>query len=54
MYKSNYSIVGFIVEVFLKELVEIGIVYDIVVMEDLGSGSFVDFLVYGFMKELMV
>jgi L-seryl-tRNA(Ser) seleniumtransferase len=51
VHKSNYSIVGFTAEVSLKELVELGARHDIPVMEDLGSGTFVDFSRYGLIKE---
>ncbi len=48
---SNYSIVGFTAEVSLKELVALAGRYQVPVMEDLGSGTFVDFSRYGLMKE---
>ncbi len=48
---SNYSIVGFTAEVSLKELVALAGRYQVPVMEDLGSGTFVDFSPYGLMKE---
>ncbi len=51
VHKSNYSIVGFTAEVSLKDLVELGTAHQIPVMEDLGSGTFVDFSRYGLMKE---
>jgi len=51
VHRSNYSIVGFTAEVSLKELVEMGHRRDIVVMEDLGSGTFIDFSKYGLVKE---
>jgi len=51
VHKSNYSVVGFTKEVPLNELVELGRKHDIAVMEDLGSGTFVDFARYGIMKE---
>ena len=51
VHKSNYSVVGFSTEVPLKGLVELGRKYDLPVMEDLGSGTFVDFARYGMMKE---
>ena len=46
VHKSNYSVVGFSSEVSLEELVELGAKYHIRVMEDLGSGTFVDFSKY--------
>ena len=51
VHRSNYSVVGFTAEVSLKELVEMGHQRDIVVMEDLGSGTFIDFSKYGLIKE---
>ena len=51
VHRSNYSVVGFTAEVSLKELVEMGHRRDIAVMEDLGSGTFIDFSKYGLVKE---
>ncbi|MBW2646709.1 MAG: L-seryl-tRNA(Sec) selenium transferase [Deltaproteobacteria bacterium] len=51
VHTSNYSVVGFTSEVPLTELVPLGKRFDIPVMEDLGSGSFVDFSKYGLAKE---
>jgi L-seryl-tRNA(Ser) seleniumtransferase len=51
VHRSNFSIVGFHKEVTLEELVVLGNKYHIPVMEDLGSGTFVDFSFYGLMKE---
>ena len=51
VHKSNYSVVGFTAEVSLEELVDLGAKYQIPVMEDLGSGTFVDFSKYGLLKE---
>jgi len=51
VHRSNYSIVGFTAEVSLKELVALGARRGIPVMEDLGSGTFVDFSKYGLIKE---
>ncbi len=48
---SNYSVVGFTAALSLKELVELGARYSIAVMEDLGSGTFIDFSKYGLSKE---
>jgi L-seryl-tRNA(Ser) seleniumtransferase len=48
---SNYSIVGFTAQVPLRELVELGARHGIPVMEDLGSGTFIDFARYGLLKE---
>ncbi|MCG2830526.1 MAG: L-seryl-tRNA(Sec) selenium transferase [Desulfobacteraceae bacterium] len=51
VHKSNYSVVGFTADVSLNELVELGEKYRIPVMEDLGSGTFIDFSKYGLLKE---
>jgi L-seryl-tRNA(Ser) seleniumtransferase len=51
VHTSNYSIVGFTADVSLETLVELGEKYKIPVMEDLGSGTFVDFSKYGLLKE---
>lgn len=51
VHKSNYSVVGFTKEVSLGEMVELGRNHGIPVMEDLGSGTFVDFSRYGITKE---
>jgi L-seryl-tRNA(Ser) seleniumtransferase len=51
VHTSNYSIVGFKAEVTLEELVLLGKKYHIPVMEDLGSGTLVDFSEFGLTKE---
>ena len=51
VHTSNYSIVGFTSDVPLTELAELGRRYHIPVMEDLGSGTFVDFSDYGLTRE---
>ena len=51
VHKSNYSIVGFSEDVPLSDLVKLGRRYGIPVMEDLGSGCFIDFSKYGVIKE---
>lgn len=51
VHKSNYSVVGFSAEVSLNRLVALGEKYQIPVMEDLGSGTFIDFSTYGLPKE---
>ncbi len=50
-HTSNYSIVGFTAAVALSDLVAIGRRRDLPVMEDLGSGTLVDFSRYGLLKE---
>jgi L-seryl-tRNA(Ser) seleniumtransferase len=51
VHQSNFSIVGFHKAVSLEDLVKLGTQYHIPVMEDLGSGTFVDFSQYGLVKE---
>jgi L-seryl-tRNA(Ser) seleniumtransferase len=51
VHKSNYSVVGFTSEVPLSELVALGARHGVPVMEDLGSGMFIDFSRYGLVKE---
>jgi L-seryl-tRNA(Ser) seleniumtransferase len=51
VHRSNYSVIGFTAEVSLKELVELGNHHGTLVMEDLGSGTFIDFSKYGLVKE---
>ncbi|NIO06750.1 MAG: L-seryl-tRNA(Sec) selenium transferase, partial [Deltaproteobacteria bacterium] len=54
VHTSNYRIVGFSSEVDLPDLVAIGKKHKIPVMEDLGSGAFVDLSQYGLPKEPLV
>jgi len=51
VHKSNYAIVGFTKEVSTEELVNLARKRGLLVMEDLGSGCFIDFSRYGLMKE---
>ncbi len=51
VHRSNYSVIGFTAEVSLRELVELGADRGIPVMEDLGSGTFIDFSKYGLVRE---
>jgi len=51
VHTSNYSLVGFTAEVSLEQLVALGRKYQLPVMEDLGSGTFIDFSKYGLSKE---
>ena len=50
-HTSNYRIIGFHKEVSLEELVELGDRYNLPVIEDLGSGNFVNFPDYLDIKE---
>ena len=54
VHRSNFSVVGFTKEVSLAELVDLGSRHSIPVMEDLGSGTFIDFSKYGLEKEATV
>jgi L-seryl-tRNA(Ser) seleniumtransferase len=51
VHTSNFSMLGFTAEVALEDLVALGNKYHIPVMNDLGSGSFIDFSKYGLTKE---
>jgi len=51
VHTSNYSVVGFTKGVSLLELVDLGKKYGLPVMEDLGSGTFIDFSKFGLLKE---
>jgi L-seryl-tRNA(Ser) seleniumtransferase len=51
VHTSNYRIVGFTSEVALPELVQLGRAHNIVVMEDLGSGTLIDLRPYGLPEE---
>jgi L-seryl-tRNA(Ser) seleniumtransferase len=51
VHTSNYRIVGFTLEVPLEELVALGQARQVPVMEDLGSGSFLDVSTLGLERE---
>jgi L-seryl-tRNA(Ser) seleniumtransferase len=51
VHQSNYSIVGFTTAVALNDLVQLGRQHSLPVLEDLGSGTFIDFSSYGLIKE---
>jgi L-seryl-tRNA(Ser) seleniumtransferase len=51
VHTSNFQVVGFTKEVPLSELVRLGERHGIPVMEDLGSGCFIDLSAYGLSKE---
>lgn len=51
VHTSNYKICGFTKVVESRELVSLGEKYKIPVIEDLGSGSMIDFSKYGLTKE---
>jgi L-seryl-tRNA(Ser) seleniumtransferase len=54
VHTSNYKVVGFTAEVTLEELVAIGKKHNLPVMEDLGSGAFIDLSQHGLPKEPIV
>jgi L-seryl-tRNA(Ser) seleniumtransferase len=51
VHTSNYRIVGFTTEVELPDLVKLGKQHNIPVVNDLGSGSLIDFAPYGLTQE---
>jgi len=51
VHTSNFRILGFTAEASLKELIALGRTRGVPVMEDLGSGCFVDLSPYGLEKE---
>jgi len=54
VHKSNFKMTGFVSEVSLEELVEIGKRRNVLVVEDLGSGALVDFGLFGLPGEPVV
>ncbi|MBW1709516.1 MAG: L-seryl-tRNA(Sec) selenium transferase [Deltaproteobacteria bacterium] len=51
VHQSNFHIIGFTEQVPVADLVELGRSKSLPVIEDLGSGSLVDFSAYGLIKE---
>lgn len=51
VHTSNFRVMGFTSEVSLEELVQLGKERHLPVMEDLGSGCFIDLVRYGLEKE---
>jgi L-seryl-tRNA(Ser) seleniumtransferase len=51
VHTSNYRIVGFTSEVDLSELIELGEKHNLPILNDLGSGSLIDFSLYGIAHE---
>lgn len=51
VHTSNFTITGFTADVSLPEMVKIGKNHNLPVMEDLGSGTFIDFSRYGLTRE---
>jgi L-seryl-tRNA(Ser) seleniumtransferase len=54
VHSSNFRLVGFTSEVTLEDLVEIGRENELIVLDDLGSGCFLDTTAYGLAPEPMV
>ena len=54
VHQSNYRIVGFAEDVPISDLVELGRERDIPVVDDLGSGAFIDLAKYGLPAEPLV
>ncbi len=54
VHSSNFRVVGFVHEVSLEEVVSVGEHNGITVLDDLGSGCFLDTTVYGLDPEPMV
>ena len=51
VHQSNFAIVGFTLSVSMRELKDLGEKHGIPVIEDLGSGNFIDLRPYGFIHE---
>lgn len=51
VHTSNYRVIGFHSEVSLKDLVMLSSKHNLLCIEDLGSGSFIDFSQYGLLGE---
>jgi L-seryl-tRNA(Ser) seleniumtransferase len=54
VHSSNFRLVGFTSEVALEELVDIGKKNNLIILDDLGSGCFLDTTSYGLAPEPMV
>ncbi|MFC1981184.1 L-seryl-tRNA(Sec) selenium transferase, partial [Chloroflexota bacterium] len=54
VHSSNFKLVGFTSEVTLDELITIGNQQDLIVLDDLGSGCFLDTAAFGLAQEPMV
>jgi L-seryl-tRNA(Ser) seleniumtransferase len=51
VHTSNFKITGFTEEVSIEDMVKLGKKYNVPVIEDIGSGTLVDFSKYGFSHE---
>ncbi len=54
IHSSNFKLVGFVNETPLEEIVAVAKKHDIIVLDDLGSGCFLDTTAYGLAAEPMV
>jgi L-seryl-tRNA(Ser) seleniumtransferase len=54
VHSSNFRLVGFVSEATLEEIVELGRRYNVTVLDDLGSGCFLDTTGFGLDPEPMV
>lgn len=51
VHSSNFKVIGFTESVELRELVQLGHEYDLIVIDDLGSGTFLDTSEFGLDRE---
>ncbi|MDZ4246514.1 MAG: L-seryl-tRNA(Sec) selenium transferase, partial [Dehalococcoidia bacterium] len=54
VHSSNFRVIGFTGEVALDELVEVGKKHSLMVLDDIGSGCFIDTTKYGLLREPLV
>ncbi len=54
VHSSNFKLVGFVNEVTLEDIIEVSKKHDLMVLDDLGSGCFLDTTAYGLAPEPMV
>jgi L-seryl-tRNA(Ser) seleniumtransferase len=54
VHSSNFKVIGFTHETTLKEMAQVANERDLILMDDLGSGSFLDTSRYGLSREPMV
>ncbi len=54
VHSSNFRLVGFVSEATLEEIIEVADRHDLIVLDDLGSGCFLDTTAYGLAAEPMI
>jgi len=54
VHSSNFRLVGFVAEASLEEIIAVAAKHDLIVLDDLGSGCFLDTTAYGLAAEPMV